>query len=70
MKLLKITDKILNYQFIPVPNKLLHTKEYFKISANAKLIYILFKENIFTQREYTIEDFEKLYANNQWQNNE
>lgn len=28
------------------------------------------KENIFTQREYTIEDFEKLYANNQWQNNE
>lgn len=28
------------------------------------------KENIFTQREYTIEDFEKLYANNQWKNNE
>lgn len=28
------------------------------------------KTNIFTQREYTIEDFEKLYVNNQWQNNE
>ena len=28
------------------------------------------KENIFTQREYTIEDFEKLYANSQWKNNE
>ncbi len=24
----------------------------------------------FTQREYTIEDFEKLYSNNEWQNNE
>ena len=46
MKLLKITDKILNYQFIPVPNKLLHSKEYFKISANAKLIYILFIERL------------------------
>lgn len=28
------------------------------------------KENISTQREYTIEDFEKLYSNNEWQNNE
>lgn len=28
------------------------------------------KENIFIQREYTIEDFEKLYANSQWKNNE
>ena len=46
MKLLKITDEILNYKFIPVPNKLLHTKEYFKISANAKLIYILFIERL------------------------
>lgn len=27
-------------------------------------------ENIFTQREYTMEDFEKLYANSQWKNNE
>lgn len=46
MKLLKITDEILNYQFIPVPNKLLHKQEYFKISANAKLIYILFIERL------------------------
>ena len=46
MKLLKITDEILNYQFIPVPNKLLHNQEYFKISANAKLIYILFIERL------------------------
>lgn len=46
MKLLKITDEILNYQFIPVPNKLLHDQEYFKISANAKLIYILFIERL------------------------
>lgn len=77
MKLLKITDEILNYQFIPVPNKLLHNQEYFKISTNAKLIYILLninnynKNNLnkkitnFTQREYTIEDFEKLYSNNE-----
>ncbi len=36
----------MNYQFIPVPNKLLHTKEYFKISSNAKLIYILFIERL------------------------
>ena len=36
----------MNYQFIPIPNKLLHTKEYFKISANAKLIYILFIERL------------------------
>lgn len=28
------------------------------------------KINNFTQREYTIEDFEKLYSNNEWQNNE
>lgn len=123
MKLLKITDEIINYQFIPVPNKLLHTKEYFKISSNAKLVYILFverlglsrqnklcntkeeiyivysqrklckilnktdktikkaideliknkliyKEKNFIQREYNIEDFEKLYANSQWKNNE
>ncbi len=28
------------------------------------------KENNFIQREYTIEDFEKLYANSQWKNNE
>lgn len=28
------------------------------------------KEKIFMQREYTIEDFEKLYANSQWKNNE
>lgn len=46
MKLLKITDEILNYQFIPVPNKLLHNQEYFKISSNAKLIYILFIERL------------------------
>lgn len=46
MKLLKITDEILNYQFIPVPNKLLHNPEYFKISTNAKLIYILFIERL------------------------
>ncbi len=46
MKLLKITDEILNYQFIPVPNNLLHNQEYFKISANAKLIYILFIERL------------------------
>ena len=46
MKLLKITDEILNYQFIPVPNKLLHNQEYFKISTNAKLIYILFIERL------------------------
>lgn len=46
MKLLKITDGIMNYQFIPVPNKLLHAKEYFKISSNAKLIYILFIERL------------------------
>lgn len=46
MKLLKITDEILNYQFIPVPNKLLHSQEYFKISTNAKLIYILFIERL------------------------
>ena len=46
MKLLKITDEIINYQFIPVPNKLFHTKEYFKISSNAKLVYILFIERL------------------------
>lgn len=46
MKLLKITDEIINYQFIPVPNKLLHTKEYLRISSNAKLIYILFIERL------------------------
>lgn len=46
MKLLKITDEILNYQFIPVPNNLLHNQEYFTISANAKLIYILFIERL------------------------
>lgn len=46
MKLLKITDEILNYQFIPVPNKLLHDQEYFKISTNAKIIYILFIERL------------------------
>lgn len=46
MKLLKITDEIINYQFIPVPNKLFHTKEYFKISSNAKLVYILFVERL------------------------
>lgn len=46
MKLLKITDEILNYQFIPVPNKLLHNQEYLKISTNAKLIYILFIERL------------------------
>lgn len=51
MKLLKITDKIINYQFIPVPNKLLHTKEYFKISSNAKLIYILFIERLGLSRQ-------------------
>ena len=28
------------------------------------------KINNFTQREYTIEDFEKLYSNNEWPNNE
>lgn len=28
------------------------------------------KEMNFNQREYTIEDFEKLYANSQWKNNE
>lgn len=28
------------------------------------------KENNFIHRNYTIEDFEKLYANNKWQNNE
>lgn len=27
-------------------------------------------EKNFTKREYTIEDFEKLYANSQWKNNE
>ena len=46
MKLLKITDEIINYQFIPVPNKLFHAKEYFKISSNAKLVYILFIERL------------------------
>ena len=46
MELLKITDEIINYQFIPVPNKLFHTKEYFKISSNAKLVYILFVERL------------------------
>lgn len=51
MKLLKITDKIINYQFIPVPNKLLHTKEFFKISSNAKLIYILFIERLGLSRQ-------------------
>lgn len=51
MKLLKITDKIINYQFIPVPNKLFHTKEYFKISSNAKLIYILFIERLGLSRQ-------------------
>lgn len=28
------------------------------------------KINNFTPREYTIEDFEKFYSNNEWQNNE
>lgn len=28
------------------------------------------KDHNFVQREYTIEDFEKLYANSQWKNNE
>lgn len=28
------------------------------------------KEKNFIQREYNIEDFEKLYANSQWKNNE
>lgn len=28
------------------------------------------KEMNFNQREYTIEDFEKLYTNSQWKNNE
>lgn len=51
MKLLKITDEILNYQFIPVPNKLLHNQEYFKISTNAKLIYILFIERLGLSRQ-------------------
>lgn len=51
MKLLKITDEIINYQFIPVPNKLLHTKEYFKISSNAKLVYILFVERLGLSRQ-------------------
>lgn len=46
MELLKITDEIINYQFIPVPNKLFHTKEYFKISSNAKLVYILFVKRL------------------------
>ena len=46
VKLLKITDEIINYQFIPMPNKLLHTKEYFKLSSNAKLVYILFLERL------------------------
>ena len=46
MELLKITDEIINYQFIPVPNKLFHTKEYFKIGSNAKLVYILFVERL------------------------
>ena len=36
----------MNYQFIPVPNKLLYAEEYFKISSNAKLIYILFIERL------------------------
>lgn len=36
----------MNYQFIRVPNKLLHAKEYFKISSNAKLIYILFIDRL------------------------
>ena len=51
MKLLKITDEILNYQFIPVPNKLLHNQEYLKISTNAKLIYILFIERLGLSRQ-------------------
>lgn len=66
MKLLKITDEILNYQFIPVPNKLLHNQDinnYNKNNLNKKI-------NNFKQREYSIEDFEKLYSNNEWQNNE
>lgn len=46
MKLLKITDEIIKYQFIPVPNKLFHTKDYYKLSSNAKLIYILFIERL------------------------
>mgnify|MGYP004657457543 CR=1 FL=1 len=50
MKLLKITDEIINFQ-------------YNKNNLNKK-------ETNFNQREYTLEDFEKLYANSQWKNNE
>ena len=46
IKLLKLTDEIINYQFIPVPKKLLQNKEYFKISSNARLVYILFIERL------------------------
>ena len=28
------------------------------------------KQNYFIQRDYSMEDFEKLYANSQWKNNE
>ena len=62
MKLLKITDDIMNYQFIPVPNKLLHTKEYFKISANAKHIYILFIERLgLSKHNIFCNDKEEIY---------
>ena len=44
MKLLKITDEIINYN---------------KNNINKKAFN-------FTKRDYTIEDFEKLYTNNQW----
>ena len=62
MKLLKITDEITNYQFIPVPNKLLHTKEYFKLSSNAKLIYILFIERLgLSMKNKFCNDKEEIY---------
>lgn len=52
----------MNYQFIPVPNKLLHTKEYFKISANAKLIYILFIERLgLSKHNIFCNDKEEIY---------
>lgn len=57
---------IIQHNILQKPCKIL---QYTSIFLSVKMV-VSKKINNFTQREYTIEDFEKLYSNNEWQNNE